>query len=142
MSAIKSARWTWRRRSPPARTTSWWGARSARRPTRALPPPRSRQRSLGFFQRLEEPPEMLVVGEEGTVEELGAVALDEEGREVFHLPVADLRGVVLHVEPAEARAGEFLRQLEEALAVALAAVAPQGANTGDIHGEVRGRVHR
>ena len=85
---------------------------------------------------------MLVVGEEGTVEELGAVALDEEGGEILHLPLADLRGVVLDVEPAEARAGKFLRQLEEALAVALAAIAPQRAYTGDIHGDVLGRVHR
>src|ERR1043165_3432224 len=121
MSAIKSARWTWRRRSPPAR---------------------SRRRSLGFLQRLDEPPEVLEVGEEGTVEELGAAALDQDGGEVLHLPVADFRGVVLDVEPAEARAGELLRQREEALAVALAAVAPQRANTSDIHRDVRGRVHR
>ena len=85
---------------------------------------------------------MLVVGEERTVEELGAVALDQEGGEVLHLPVANLRSVVLDVEPAEARAGELLRQLEEALAVALAAVAPKGAYAGDVHGDVRGRVHR
>ena len=85
---------------------------------------------------------MPVVGEEGAVEELGAVALDQDGGEVLHLAVADFRGVVLDVEPAEARAGKFLRQLEEALAVALAAIAPEGAYTGDIHGDVLGRVHR
>src|ERR1043165_1163193 len=98
MSAIKSARWMWRRRSPPARTTLWSGGRSARRRIRARPPLRSRRRSLGFLQRLDEPPEVLEVGEEGTVEELGAVALDQDGGEVLRLPVADFRGVVLDVE--------------------------------------------
>lgn len=89
---------------------------------------------------------MLVVGQERTVEELGAVSLDEEGREILHLAITHLRGVVLDVEPAKARAWKFLRQREEALAVALAAIAPQRAYTGDIHGEIQGdvlgRVHR
>src|SRR3954468_4286452 len=127
-----------RRPLPPGPTTSWSGGRSARRRTPAPPRPRSRTRSLGFFQRLDEPPEMLLVGEEGTVEDLGAVALDEDGGEVLHLPLADLRGVVLDVEPAKARAGELLCQLEEAFSVRLAAIAPQGAQAGDI----QGRVHR
>src|SRR6185369_2088772 len=136
--ATRSARSTWRKHSETAPTISSWGGRSARPRTRAPPHRRFRTRSLGVFQRLEQPPEMLVMGEEGAVEELGAVALHEEGGEVLHLPVADLGGVVLDVEPAEARAGKFLRQLEEALAVAFAAVAPQGAKAGD----VQGRVHR
>ena len=85
---------------------------------------------------------MLVVGEEGTVEELGAVALDQESGEVLHLALAHLGGVVLDVEPAEARAGKLLRQLEEPLAVAFAAIAPDRANAGDIHGELRGRIRR
>src|SRR4051812_48689568 len=138
-----------RRPLPPVPTTSWSDGRSARRRTPAPPRPRSRTRSLGFFlplrvlhEGLDEPPEMLMVGEEGTVEDLGAVALDEDGGEVLHLPLAELRGVVLDVEPAKARAGEFLRQLEEAFAVRFAAIAPQGANTGDIHGDIQGRVHR
>src|SRR5262245_33242321 len=126
------------RRSPRAPTTSWWGGRFARRPIRARRRPRSSRRSLRFFQRLEQPPEMIVVGEEGAVEELAAVALDEEGREVLHLPVAHFLGVVLDVEPAKARLRKLLRQLEEALAVRLAAVAPQRTKAGDIHG----RVHR
>src|ERR1044071_4097345 len=132
----------WLRPLPPAPTTLSEGGRSAPRRTRAPRHRRSRTRSLGFLQRLEQAPEMLVVGQEGAVEELGAVALHQEGGEVLHLAVADLRGVVLDVEPAEARAGKFLRQLEEALAVTLAAIAPQGANTGDIHGDVRVRIHR
>src|SRR5262245_4593971 len=126
MRAIRSAPSMWPRPLPRAPTTSSSGGRSARQRIRARRPRRSRTRSLGFFQRPEQPPEMLVVGEERTVEELGAVALHEDGREVLNLPLADRRGVVLDVEPAEARAGKFLRQLEEALAVALAAIAPQG----------------
>ena len=81
---------------------------------------------------------MLVVGEEGPVEELVAAALDQDGGEVLHLPVAYFLGVVLDIQPAEARLRELLRQLEKPLAVALAAVAPQRAKAGDFHG----RVHR
>ena len=67
---------------------------------------------------------MIVVGEEGTVEELGAAALDEERRKVLHLPLPHLLGVVLDVEPAKACLRKFLRQLEEPFPVRLAAVAP------------------
>ena len=81
---------------------------------------------------------MIVVGEERTVEELGSVALDQEGRKILHFPLAHLLGVVFDVEPAKACARELLRQLEEPLPVRLAAVAPERAKAGDI----QGRVHR
>src|SRR5262245_40324818 len=103
----------WRRRSPPARTTSSSVGRSARRRIHLPRRPRSSRRSLGFSQRLQQAPEVLVVGEERTVEELGSVALDQDGGEVVHLPVAHFLGVVLEVEPAEARLRKLLRQLEE-----------------------------
>ena len=85
---------------------------------------------------------MIVVGEEGAVEELAALALDEDGREVLHFPVADFLGVVFDVEPAKARPRKLFRQLEEAFAVGHAAVAPDCAETGDIHGDIPGHVHR
>ena len=81
---------------------------------------------------------MFMMRQERTVKQLGAVSLHEDGGKILHLAIAHLSGVVLDIEPAEARAWKLLRQLEEALAVAFAAIAPQRAKAGD----VQGRVHR
>src|SRR6185503_6348437 len=126
-STTRSAPWTWRRPSPRAPTTSWSAGRSARPPIRAPRRRPSRTRSLRSIQRLDEAPQVLVLRGEGTVEELDAVALDQDGREVLHLPLAHLVGVVLDIQPAKARPRELLGEREETLPVGLAAVAPERA---------------
>src|SRR5688572_23941233 len=65
------------------------------------------------------------------MEEHFVTARDADRREVLHLQVADLVGVVLDVEPAEFGAREALRQREEARAVLDAGVAPLGAQAGN-----------
>src|SRR5687767_14952308 len=106
-----------RRPLPPEPTTSWSAGRSTRPLTRAPRPRQSKAPWLRFFQRLDEAPEVLVLRRERAVEELGAVALDQNGGKVLHLALAHFRGVVLDVEPAKARLRELLRQREEAFAV-------------------------
>jgi hypothetical protein len=113
------------------------------RPIRAAADPRAAAQAIQdtiarVFQRLEQPPEMLVMGEEGAVEELGAVALTRRvGKFSTSRSPTSAASSSMSSQRKRAR-GKFLRQLEEALAVAFAAVAPQGAKAGD----VQGRVHR
>ena len=64
------------------------------------------------------------MGRQRAVEQDLLAARHAEGGEVLHLEVADFVGLVLDVEPAEPRAGEFLRQREEARPVFVAGIAP------------------
>src|SRR5258706_14368421 len=102
----RNARWTSRRHSRTARTTSSWGDRSARRATRARPPRRSRRRSRLFSRHrdelLEQALEVRMHGEERAVKEHLAVARHAQGGEVPDLEDAYFVGLVLDIDPAEA----------------------------------------
>ena len=55
-------------------------------------------------------------------------------REILHLEIADLVGLVLDVDPAELRPGKFFRQREKSRPVFDAGIAPLGAKaTHDQH---------
>ena len=68
-------------------------------------------------------------GEERAVKQHLAVPRHADGGEVLDFQVADLVGLVLDVDPAEFRRGEFLRQREEAGPVLGAGIAPCRAKT-------------
>ena len=76
---------------------------------------------------------MLVLGRKRTVEELGALALDENRGEVLHLAAAHFRGVVLDVGPAKACLRKLPCEREKSLAIRHAAIAPKRAKAGHLH---------
>src|SRR4051812_22665795 len=127
-----------RRRSQTAPITSWWAAPSARPPIRARPPPPSRRR-LPLFSRPseqlhEQPLEVRVNRQLHAVEQHLAIARDADRREVLHLEVADLVGLVLDVDPAEMHPRKLFAEREKARPVFHAGVAPLGAKAGNFDG--------
>lgn len=76
---------------------------------------------------------MLVQRWKRPVKKLVAVALHEDGWEIFNFAISRLFRVVLDVEPRKARLRKAIRECEETVAVLAANMAPGGAEAGDGH---------
>ena len=76
--------------------------------------------------------------EHGTEEQYQLVALDQQRREVFDVPVLDARVFVFDIHPDETNVGILRLQLAETGLVFTAGAAPGGAQADDEEFSIQG----